>query len=208
MRHLDSRAVSLATLAAVIFLTGCAPAESPAPEAPDTTQAVEAAPELEPAAADLLYNGLQVSDDLLVGGQPTKEQLDRLAELGYTTIVNLRRQDEEGNLDLATIEESGLDYVHIPVAGAEDLDEEHARSLSEAIAAAEGKVVVHCGSGNRVGALFAISAFYVDGAAPDDALRTGRDRGMTSLEPAVREILGLPTAEEAAGPDDAEGGHG
>ena len=208
MRHLDSPAVHFATLAALVFLIGCAPTESPAPEAPAATLATEAAPEIEPAAADLLYNGLQVSDDLLVGGQPTKEQIDRLAELGYTTIINLRVQDEEGNLDPATIEASGLDSVHIPVAGTDDLDEDHARALSEAIGAAEGKVVVHCGSGDRVGALFAVNAFAVDGADPDEALQTGLDRGMTRLEPAVREILGLPAAEGATGPDGAEGDHG
>jgi hypothetical protein len=56
--------------------------------------------------------------------------------------------------------------------------------------------MVHCASGNRVGALLALRANRLEGASPEDALELGLDAGLTRLEPAVREALGL--SEEAA----------
>ena len=46
------------------------------------------------------------------------------------------------------------------------------------------------GSGNRVGALFALKAQYVDGKSTEDALSEGRAHGLKAMEPAVRQLLG------------------
>ncbi len=50
-------------------------------------------------------------------------------------------------------------------------------------------VLVHCASGNRVGALFALRAAWLDGKEKDLALKIGRERGLTSLEKTVSEML-------------------
>ena len=50
-------------------------------------------------------------------------------------------------------------------------------------------VLLHCGSGNRVGALLALAAFHVDGRPADAALQYGLDSGLTRLEPVVRDHL-------------------
>ena len=50
---------------------------------------------------------------------------------------------------------------------------------------------MHCASGNRVGGLFALKAFYVDGKTPEEALEIGRSAGMTRTEAVVRQELGL-----------------
>jgi len=49
-------------------------------------------------------------------------------------------------------------------------------------------VLVHCGSGNRVGALLALRA-SLDGADDEKALALGREGGLSSLEGVVRERL-------------------
>jgi len=56
------------------------------------------------------------------------------------------------------------------------------------IAEADGPVLVHCGSANRVGALLALRKSMA-GADDEAALEYGRKGGMTSLEPRVKEAL-------------------
>ena len=51
--------------------------------------------------------------------------------------------------------------------------------------------IVHCASGNRVGALFAIQALYLDGRSAAEALEIGKRAGLTHVGPAIRELLGL-----------------
>jgi len=137
--------------------------------------------------------------DLLTGGQPSAEQLALASEEGYRTVVNLRGRGEEGELpdEAAQVRELGMEYVSIPVADAADVSEENARRLAEALANPEAlPAIVHCRSGNRVGALFALKAGLLDGATPQEALDTGLASGLTGLEPLVRERLGLPPPDE------------
>jgi uncharacterized protein (TIGR01244 family) len=131
---------------------------------------------------------------VITGGQPDAAQLAALAEAGYRTVVDLRspgepysREDEE-----TALESLGLAYVSIPVAGPEGLTEQNARALAAVLADEDAyPVAIHCASGNRVGALLALEAAWVDGAAAADALALGRAAGLTGLEPAVRKLLGL-----------------
>jgi len=127
---------------------------------------------------------------ILTGGQPSEEQFDLLAEAGYRLFVNLRPATEPGTgWEQAAAEELGVGYVSIPVAGAGDVTEANARLLSEVLAGRKGPAVVYCRSGNRVGALFALSAHHVDGKSVDESLEVGRSAGLTKLEPVVRDLL-------------------
>jgi len=86
--------------------------------------------------------------------------------------------------------DAGLRYVEIPVDHAAGLTEENARRLDELLRdPAARPMIVHCASGNRVGALLALRARLVEGASVDEALELGRKAGLTRLEPVVRERL-------------------
>ncbi|MCE5233584.1 MAG: sulfur transferase domain-containing protein [Mizugakiibacter sp.] len=128
---------------------------------------------------------------LLCGGQPSAGQLAAFARAGGRCVINLRPQAELGDWDEdAVVRALGLAYVHIPIDGAAALCREAARRLADALARhGAGPVLVHCGSGNRVGALVALKAAWVDGHAPAQALAAGRQAGLTGLEPAVRALL-------------------
>jgi uncharacterized protein (TIGR01244 family) len=143
---------------------------------------------------DLLRGGLTPfeGEALLVGGQPTPAQLEQAHELGYKTVINLRRPEEKDNTDPEQVRGLGMAYIEIPIDGSADMTEDKARALAEALDKAESPVMVHCASGNRVGGLFAMKAYYIDGMSPEEALAVGKAAGMTRLEPTVREKLGLP----------------
>jgi len=168
-------------------------------------QAVEVAapPEPEPAPAvewvDLVPKGKLPMEGVLTGGQPSSEELATLAENGFRTVINLRQPDEKGTAgEEETVEGLGMGYLSIPVAGAEGITEENALALAAALEEAERPVLLHCGSGNRVGALLALMAYHLEGRSAEEALAFGREGGLTRLEPAVRESL---EALEGAGAD-------
>ncbi len=166
---------------------------------PSQTQST--APEMQESAIvetlrpeDRLRNGRTPfeGDALLTGGQPTPAQLERAHEDGYKTVINLRRPEEKDNTDPEQVRGLGMAYIEIPIDGSADMTEDKARALAEALDKAESPVMVHCASGNRVGGLFAMKAYYIDGMSPEEALAVGKAAGMTRLEPTVREKLGLP----------------
>ena len=174
----------VALLAAV--LTGCRaePVAEPAPAA-----AAEPAP-VDPIS--LVRNGKMPLEGVLTGGQPTDEQLAALRDAGFATVINLRMPDERGTRGEAeTVTELGMAYVSIPVNGKEGLTEENAAALAEALETAERPLLLHCGSGNRVGALLALKAFQLDGKSAEEALEIGIAGGVTRLEPVVRELVGM-----------------
>jgi len=130
-------------------------------------------------------------ESVLVGGQPSVLNLQQAVDAGYRTVINLRPEGEftEWNEE-ETASALGLRYVSIPVAGASGLTRENAARLrAELDAAVNRPVLLHCASGNRVGALLALSAFYFDGASPETALEVGLHNGLTSLRPRVAEYL-------------------
>lgn len=150
--------------------------------------AAVAAAEEPPAPANLLPNQVEVSEGILTGGQPSLEQLESLREAGYHSVLNLRTEGEEGPAR-EEVEALGMAYERLPIEGESGLDEANARRFAELLEAMDRPLVVHCGSGNRVGALFALKAYYVDGLDVEAALEAGRRAGLTRLEDTVRQRL-------------------
>ena len=126
------------------------------------------------------------ADGITAAGQPKEDGLEELAENGYAAVIDLRTAGEDRGLDEQDIVENlGMDYVSLPIAGKDALNFENAKQLDEILGEYDGPVLVHCGSGNRVGALFALRE-KMNGADDEDALEFGRSAGMTSLESTVK----------------------
>lgn len=128
-------------------------------------------------------------DGISSAGQPDAEAFRMFAEAGYVAVVDLRGPAEDRGLDEKDVVTGlGLDYVPLPIVGSDAINFDNASKLDSILAAYDGPVLLHCGSGNRVGALLALRDSLA-GAAADAALDYGRSAGLTSLEPIVRERL-------------------
>jgi len=137
-------------------------------------------------------NAVMVSDRILAGGQPDEAQLRQAAAAGFKTIVNLRGAGETGSLDneAELVGSLNMKYVAIPIAGATGLNAESARKLADSLAGSEAlPAMVHCASGNRVGYLFALKAFVVDGLDGGEALAFGKAVGMRRESARLEELL-------------------
>lgn len=172
-----------------ILTLGCASAPSPNISPPIGT-ATEAEPTGDESSAEaLLPNGRIPQRGVLTGGAPSREQLHALRERGYRTVVSLL---PDHAAEASAVNDLGMEFVAIPVAGPQDLTEANARSLSALLEQdAKKPMVLHCASGNRAGALLALAAFYGQGRSKAEALALGKAAGLTSLAPVVEEKLGL-----------------
>lgn len=124
------------------------------------------------------------------GGQPSAEQLRRAREAGLMSVISLCPPGEPGYDERAEAEKLGLAFAAVPVAAACDINDRSARALHEALERSPRPVLVHCGSGNRVGALVALKAHSLEGRSKDASIAHGRKAGLTSLEDAVSAMLG------------------
>jgi len=107
-------------------------------------------------------------------------------------VIQLRVATEEGaGWEEAQAEALGIEFLRIPVEGAAGLSEANARKLDEALQHRNGGTLVACGSGNRVGGLFALRAHFCGGMPAEAALELGRKAGLGKAEPDVRQVLGL-----------------
>ena len=88
----------------------------------------------------------------------------------------------------STVEKLGMRYVTLPVEGAKDITYANAAALDKLLAGAKGPVLLHCSTGNRVGALLALRA-KLKGADDASALALGTASGLTRLQPTVEEKL-------------------
>lgn len=172
---LSQRVAMLCTVFCLSFTISTAPGLA---EQPPATPTIE------------ILNARTPEPGILVGGQPTPEQLTEAAAAGYRTVVNLRGPGEGDGWDEASAAESlGLTYVTLPIASAKDIGVDNARRLAEVLEVSERPILLHCGSGNRVGALLALKAHHLDGADPETALQIGLDAGLTSLQEVVKQDL-------------------
>lgn len=132
----------------------------------------------------------QPKPGLHTGGQPSKEDLARLKSEGVRTVIDLRGPQEDRGYDEATEARAlGLTYITLPIAGKDDVSPANAKALDDLLKAQDGDVLLHCASGNRVGALLALGAVQIEGVSKEEALALGRAAGLKSLEPVVVERL-------------------
>ena len=159
-----------------------------ADERPSTERTIREGATLDDVAS-MLPNGAHPFEDIVTAGQPAPEQLEQVSDV-VRTVVNLRPHDEEGARDESReAQKLGLGYAHIPIAGTDDLNRKNVERFDEILQNGEKPLLTHCSSSNRVGALFALRAFWLDEASLDEALEIGRKAGLTKLETPVRNIM-------------------
>lgn len=128
-----------------------------------------------------LKNAGQPLPDLATAGQPEVEHLERLAEVGYKTVIDLREPSENRGLDeTEAIRRAGMEYVNIPV-GHENVDDETFGRFRELMTDPERRpALIHCSSANRVGALLIPYLILDEGETPELALEIASRVGLRS----------------------------
>jgi uncharacterized protein (TIGR01244 family) len=145
----------------------------------------------EPAVRLDLANVRQPQESRLVSGTISAADIGRLRAAGVKHLINLRPEQESQGLDERSIATGlGIEYHHVPIADAQALTRDNALKLDEALAAAGDELtLIHCASGNRVGALIAVREAWLRGQSSEQAIAEGKRWGLASLEDSVRKLL-------------------
>lgn len=134
-------------------------------------------------------NAMTPEADVLTGGQPDTSTIRAAAEAGYKTVITTRAPGEPVGFDeRALVESLGMGFYELPVTGA-NLNRQTVEAFDALMASAPRPILLHCGSGNRIGALYALREGWLRGADTATAMRVGEAAGMTGLAPAVRGLL-------------------
>ncbi|WP_432201689.1 TIGR01244 family sulfur transferase [Erythrobacter sp. W53] len=132
----------------------------------------------------------KLSDTVFASPQITPDIIGEAKELGITTIINNRPDDEEagqpagGEIEAAA-QAAGMDYVAIPVTSA-GFSEPQVEAMTEALAGPQGKVLAFCRSGTRSTLLWSL-AQAAAGKDPDAITAAARGAGydVSPIRPAM-----------------------
>lgn len=170
--------VAVLSAAATMACAGEPAAEPEAPAPVETSPAPAAQTEEGPEG---VVNYTRIDATVACAGATPPEAMAELKERGFVSIVNFRTAGENGaSVDAGRVaaEAAGLKYIHLPFR-------EPSSEVAEAFLAAVGDpanqpVYIHCGSANRVGAMWLIKRVKQDGWSVDDAMEEAELIGLRS----------------------------
>ena len=168
----------LARLTLVAALAFAQPAAAQKFVKQETVQALPA-PVLLDTTGMFIDRYAKVGDDMFIGGQPTEKALREMKAQGVTTVVNLRTPPEMARVGFdeeKLVKELGMKYVYLPSrSGMTDFaySPNQLKKFTEAMMAADGKVLLHCTVAWRASHLWA--AYLIErGAAIPEVLKHAR----------------------------------
>lgn len=145
------------------------------------------------ATALALANGAEPEPGIHASGRLAPEDVARLQVAGIRHVIDLTVEGEAPGFDeAAALREAGIAYDRLPIAGADALTRENVEAFDALVGEARRPLLVHCASGNRVGAMAALRAAWSEGKPVEEAVAEGRAWGLRSLEAEVRKRLAEP----------------
>ncbi len=127
---------------------------------------------------------------IFTSGRLTDVDIASIQRSGIREVIDLTLDSETPDFDEAAAARSrGLVYRNLPIKGADGLSMENVMAFDALLRSAKRPVLVHCASSNRVGAMAALKAAWVDGATTEQAIALGKSWGLKGLEAEVQTRL-------------------
>ncbi|MBX3726461.1 MAG: hypothetical protein KF823_11175 [Xanthomonadales bacterium] len=142
-----------------------------------------------------------VRDDIIIVAQPTAEDLAAWRADGVRSVFNVRTPAEMADRKVVPFDEAalaaelGYAYAEHGIAGSQGYRPEILDAFAAAVAAGDGPVLLHCGTGARAGLLYAAYAVKYLGRSPDEAMRDLEPLGLWPLP--LERLTGLPLRLES-----------
>lgn len=150
-------------------------------------------PNVEVSKAPITIPNALLYDGYIVGGLPSKSNIDQAITKNIETAISLMANDETGISEIGPYAASkGFRYIRFTIAGKEDLNESMAWQFASTLPLLDKPGIVHSANGKRVAAIFALMAYFVEDLDAKEALAIGQAIGLGDLEDHVREQLELP----------------
>lgn len=130
-----------------------------------------------------ITNFTKVDAVVACGGATETSALEGLKADGFKSVINLRLASEAGaNIDenQAKATALGLNYFHLPLSGASPDPKIVDQFLGVVSNPANQPVYIHCGSANRVGAVWLVKRVLQDGWPVDKATTEAKAIGLSA----------------------------
>jgi uncharacterized protein (TIGR01244 family) len=130
-----------------------------------------------------ITNYTKVDAVVACGGATETSALEGLKADGFKSVVNLRLASEQGaNIpeNEAKAKALGLNYFHLPLSGSAPDPAVVDKFLGVVSDKSNQPVYIHCGSANRVGAVWMVKRVVQDGWPVDKATTEAKAIGLTA----------------------------
>jgi uncharacterized protein (TIGR01244 family) len=145
----------------------------------------------EPLVLPAVADALAPAPGIVSAGRLAPADIARVRDAGIRHVIDLTPDAETPHFDeAAAVRAAGLAYSNLPLRGAVDLTPGNVQAFDALVRSATRPLLVHCASGNRVGAMAALHAAWVEDKAAEEAIAIGKAWGLQGLEDEVRRRIG------------------
>lgn len=140
----------------------------------------------------LLPRFQKINEMLYRGAQPLDSGMERLAELGIKTVINLRGENEITRSEETAARASGLSYFSVPLRDlSAPTDKQVEKILGLINDAPNWPVFIHCNHGkDRTGTIIAVYRISQDGWTGDEAKAEAKRMGMSWVQFGMKSYIG------------------
>ncbi|UJS16775.1 MAG: protein tyrosine phosphatase family protein [Candidatus Jettenia sp.] len=137
---------------------------------------------------------MKISEDITSSRQPSKEEIKKLPQQGFKSVVNLRTSEEEDmsfspQEEGELVRESGMEYLNIPISTKEGPKSEQVDQFRTEIEHMPKPIFIHCHTGKRSGALAMIYLALKEGLTGEEALQKAQSMGFECNVPGLKEFF-------------------
>lgn len=118
-----------------------------------------------------------VTSSLAIGNLSSPEELQEIAEQGYSTIIDLCTPQEGKKMQAEEVEKLGFNYISIPVSPP-NLNADVLQSFNQALNTASQPIYVRCASGLRAGVLTLLTLASEYNWTEEDYLKRHQELGL------------------------------
>jgi uncharacterized protein (TIGR01244 family) len=141
--------------------------------------------------AEKNYRINKITDSTYVSGQPSVNDFALLKQLKIQNIISFRPPSEHPQINEAEIaSQYQMAFYTIPIDTPEQITYERVATLEQILTSLNQEpTLMHCASGNRVGAMMTAHAYWFRGQNLEDALKTGERYGLTRWRGDIEKLL-------------------
>lgn len=142
------------------------------------TGAEDKKPTVQPAKCGMIRR-LHELNGIYLAGQPSGKDLEVARKKGIKSIINLRPKRELSFNEEAIAKKLGMKYYHVPFAAPETLTDKVFDQVRTILKDKENRpILLHCGSANRVGAVWLAHRMLDDKLSFEEARKEARTVGL------------------------------
>ncbi|MDQ9172373.1 sulfur transferase domain-containing protein [Oxalobacteraceae bacterium R-40] len=123
----------------------------------------------------------RLEDSMLLGPQPTEQDLQQAKEHGIKTVIDFRMPGETPDSNAEMAARHGFDYANIPVSKA-SLSADQIDELERIMDEKEGPFLIHCATGARAAMLLSLSKARKEGWDAERTFQEAKNLGYNLQE--------------------------